>query len=187
MAAVTVCSDFGAQENIVSPSICHEVMGPDAMILVFWMLSFKPTFYSPLLLSSRDSLVLLHFLNLIQSCCHSITGHQGLSHLMRRTVSLEKILMLGKIDDRRRRGQQDEMTGWHHRLNGHEFEWSPGVGDGQGSLVCCGPWGRKESDMTEQLNWTELTAASVEMFQDIIYYNKSQNILMTEYFISSKA
>ena len=46
----------------VSPSICHEVMGPDAMILVFWMLSFKPTFHSPLSLSSRDSLVLLHFL-----------------------------------------------------------------------------------------------------------------------------
>ena len=50
MAAVTICSDFGAQKNklatvsIVSPSICHEVMGPDAMILVFWMLSFKPTF-----------------------------------------------------------------------------------------------------------------------------------------------
>ena len=48
--------------SIVSPSICHEVMGPDAMILVFWMLSFKPTFHSPLSLSSRGSLVLLHFL-----------------------------------------------------------------------------------------------------------------------------
>ena len=46
----------------VSPSICHEVMGPDAMILVFWMLSFKPTFHSPLSLLSRGSLVLLHFL-----------------------------------------------------------------------------------------------------------------------------
>ena len=48
--------------SIVSPSICHEVMGPDAMVLVFWMLSFKPTFHSPLSLSSRGSLVLLHFL-----------------------------------------------------------------------------------------------------------------------------
>ena len=50
---------------------------------------------------------------------------------------------------------EDEMAGWHHRLNGHEFEWTPGVGDGQGGLVCCSPWGRKESDMTEWLNWTE--------------------------------
>ena len=49
---------------------------------------------------------------------------------------------------------EDEMVGWHHWLNGHEFEQVPGVGDGQGSLVCCSPWGRKESDMTEQLNWT---------------------------------
>ena len=44
------------------------------------------------------------------------------------------------------------MIGWHHRLNGHEFEQVPGVGDGQGSLVCCSPWGCKESDMTERLN-----------------------------------
>ena len=43
------------------------------------------------------------------------------------------------------------MTGWHHRLSGHEFRWTPGVGDGRGGLVCCGSWG-KESDMTEQLN-----------------------------------
>ena len=50
---------------------------------------------------------------------------------------------------------EDEMVGWHHRLNGHEFGWTPGVGDGQGGLACCSSWGRKESDMTEQLNWTE--------------------------------
>ena len=46
------------------------------------------------------------------------------------------------------------MVGWHHRLNGHEFEQPPGDGEGQGSLVCYSPWGRKESDMTEQLNIT---------------------------------
>ena len=46
----------------------------------------------------------------------------------------------------------DEMVGWHHRLNGHEFEQAPGVGDGQGSLVCYSPWGRKELDTTERLN-----------------------------------
>ena len=50
---------------------------------------------------------------------------------------------------------EDEMAGWHHRLDGRESEWTPGVGDGQGGLVCCRPWGRKESDTTERLNWTE--------------------------------
>ena len=47
---------------------------------------------------------------------------------------------------------KDEMVGWHHRLNGHEFEQAPGVGDGQGSLVCCSEWGHKESYKTEPLN-----------------------------------
>ena len=47
-----------------------------------------------------------------------------------------------------------EIVGWHHWLNGHEFESAPGVGDGQRSLACCSPWGCKESDTTEQLNWT---------------------------------
>ena len=51
---------------------------------------------------------------------------------------------------------EDEMVGWHHWLNGHAFDWAPEVGDGQGSLVCCSPWGCKESDTTEQLNWTKL-------------------------------
>ena len=51
---------------------------------------------------------------------------------------------------------EDEIVGWHHQLNGHEFEQALGVGDGQGGLACCSPWGRKESDTTEQLNWTEL-------------------------------
>ena len=50
---------------------------------------------------------------------------------------------------------EDEMVGWHHRLNGHGFGWTPEVGDGQGGLAWCSSWGRKESDMIEQLNWTE--------------------------------
>jgi len=74
---------------------------------------------------------------------------QYFGHLMHRANSLEKTLMLGKIEDKRRRGQEDEIVGWHHRLDGHEFEQAPGVDDGQGSLVCCSPWGHKESDMTE--------------------------------------
>ena len=50
------------------------------------------------------------------------------------------------------RATENEMAGWHHRLDAHEFEQAPGVGKGQGSLECCSPWGLKESDMTEQLN-----------------------------------
>ena len=50
---------------------------------------------------------------------------------------------------------EDKMAGWHHQLNAHEFEWTPGVGDGQGGLACCNSWGCKESDTTEWLNWTE--------------------------------
>ena len=58
---------------------------------------------------------------------------------------------------------EDEMVGWHHRLNGHEFEQAVGDGEGQGSLACCRPWGRKESDTTECLNnnnnWPEGAAS----------------------------
>ena len=50
---------------------------------------------------------------------------------------------------------EDEMAGWHHQLNGHEFGWTAGVGDGQGGLACCKFMGLKESDTTEWLNWTE--------------------------------
>ena len=65
---------------------------------------------------------------------------------MRRADSLEKMLMLGKSEGRRRRGRQDELSGWHHQLD--EFEQAPGADDGQGSLACYSPWGCKESDMT---------------------------------------
>ena len=53
---------------------------------------------------------------------------------------------------------EDEIVGWHYWLNGHEFGWTPGAGVGQGGLVCCDSWGRKESDTTEWLNWTENVA-----------------------------
>ena len=74
-----------------------------------------------------------------------------------------KSLLIGKDPDAGRDwGQEekgtteDEMVGWHHRLDGHEFGYTPGVGDGQGGLVCWDSWGCKESDMTERLNWAEL-------------------------------
>ena len=77
---------------------------------------------------------------------------QYCGHLMQRTDSFEKILMLGKFEGGKRIGQQDEMVEWHHRLDGHEFERALGDGEGQGSLAGCSPWGRKVSDMSEQLN-----------------------------------
>ena len=80
---------------------------------------------------------------------------QYFGHLMWRVDSLEKTLMLGRIGQEEKGTTEDEMAGWYHWLDGCESEWTPGVGDGQGGLVCCNSWGRKESDMTERLNWTE--------------------------------
>ena len=78
---------------------------------------------------------------------------QYLGHLMGRADSLEQTRMLGKTEGRRSRGlQEDEIVGWHHRFNGHEFKQTQGDSEGPGSLVCCSPWGHKESDVTEQLN-----------------------------------
>ena len=73
---------------------------------------------------------------------------QDFGHLMRRTDSLEKTLMLGKMEDRRRRGvTEGETVGWHHQLNGHESEKTSGDGEEQVNLVCCSPWGLQELDM----------------------------------------
>ena len=69
----------------------------------------------------------------------------------KRANSLEKTVLLGKIEGRRR-GKQDERIGWHHHLNGHEFEQTPGDGEGLRGLTCCSPWVCKERDMTEQLS-----------------------------------
>ena len=71
---------------------------------------------------------------------------------------------------------EDEMVGWHHQHNGYEFGWTLGVGDGQGGLVCCSSWGRKELDTTEQLNWT------ISLYFYITYlvvYILLMNILIT--------
>ena len=78
---------------------------------------------------------------------------QYFGNLMRRTDSFEKTLMLGKIEARRRRRRgRQRIVGWHHRLDGHEFEEALEVGDGQRGLVCCSPWGCKQSDTTEKLH-----------------------------------
>ena len=88
---------------------------------------------------------------------------QYFGHLMRRVNSLEKTLMGGLFHPNAGRdwGQEekgpteDEMAGWHHQLDGRESEWTPGVGGGQGGLVCCDSWGCRVGT-TERLNWTEI-------------------------------
>ena len=75
---------------------------------------------------------------------------QYFGHLIQRTDLLEKTLMLGKIEGKKQKGTTEvEMVGWHHGLNGQEFDHVLGVGQGQGSLACCSSWGHKEWDMTE--------------------------------------
>ena len=123
---------------------------------------------------------------------------QYLAHLMQRADSFEKTLMPGKIEGRKRRWQrvrwldgitnagqdwrqeekgmiEDEMVGWHHRLNRHEFEQAPGVGDGQGSLACCNPWGHKVSDMTERLNWDMNIILMFENFKNHKFFQSIKN------------
>ena len=72
---------------------------------------------------------------------------QYFAHLIPKADSLEKTLMLGRQEEKGT--TEDEVVGWYHWLNGHEFEQTLGDVEGQGSLACCGPWGRKESDTTE--------------------------------------
>ena len=82
---------------------------------------------------------------------------QHFGHLMGRTDSLGKTLMLGKTEEKGT--AEEEMVGWHHWFDGHEFEQAPGVGDGQRSLAYYSPWSHRELDLTEQLNWTGLQHA----------------------------
>ena len=77
---------------------------------------------------------------------------QYFGHLMQRVDSLEKTDAGRDWGQEEKGTTEDEMAGWHHQFDGHEFEQALGVGDGQGSLACCGPWGHKEPDTTERLN-----------------------------------
>ena len=88
-----------------------------------------------------------------------------------------KSWLIGKTDAGKDWGHEekgtaeDAMAGWHHQVDGHEFEWPPGVGDGQRGLACCDSWGHKESGTTERLKWTELNWTiniSYNIFKDII-------------------
>ena len=97
-----------------------------------------------------------------------------------------KSWLIGKDPDAGRDWEQeekgateDEMAGWHHWLDGHEFDWTPGVCDGQGGLACCDSWGRKESDMTERLNWTDWIDRdwNLELFKIWKYFSDSNSKL----------
>ena len=84
---------------------------------------------------------------------------QYFGHLIWRTDLFDKTLMLGEIEGERRSGWQSLMAEWHHQLDEHEFEQALGIGDGQGSLACCSPWGcRERHDWVTGLNWTELNS-----------------------------
>ena len=81
---------------------------------------------------------------------------------------------------------EDEMVGWHHWLNGHGFGWTPGVGDEQGGLVCCGSWGRKELDTTERLNWFRHWSCSHWFFKFIISFLAAPSSLLCAGFSSCR-
>ena len=125
---------------------------------------------------------------MLPPCCPWIVAHQALcpwdfpdNHRITRVrhnlvtklwPSHAKSWLIGENSDAGRDwGQEekgtteDEMAGWLHWLDGRESEWTPGVGDGQGGLLCCDSWGRKGSDTTERLNWTETTTISLPMLK----------------------
>ena len=95
---------------------------------------------------------------------------QYFGHLMRRVDSLEKNSDAGRDWGQEDKGTtENEMAGWHHWLDRREFEWTLGVGNGQGGLACCDSWGHKELDMTKQLNWTELTTLTSHALKETDY------------------
>ena len=96
---------------------------------------------------------------------------------MRRVESLEKTLMLGRIWGQDEKGMtEDEMPGWHHQLDGHEFEQTLRDSEGQGGLMCCSPWGCKELDTTERLNNNMLHATFFSLLSFFSLLGESQQL-----------
>ena len=132
---------------------CEESWAPKNWC--FWTMVLEKTLESPLAWKEINQSILKE-----TSPVCSLEGLmlklklQYFSHLMKRVDSLEKTLMLGGIEGRRRRRTEDEMDGCHHWLDGHELGWTLGVGDGQGVLACCNSWGRRvRHNWVTELNW----------------------------------
>ena len=103
---------------------------------------------------------------------------QHCGHLMQRADSLEKTGVVGKDWRLEEKGMtKNNMVGWHHWFNGHEFEQAPGDGEGQGILACCSPWGCKELDMTERLNKNNMLCLCFQ----IVYNHKIWLKIIYEY------
>ena len=103
---------------------------------------------------------------------------QYFGHLKWKADSLEKILMLGKMEDEEKETTEYEMAGWHHWLNGHEFEQALGDGEGQGSLVCCSSWGCKEPWLNDWPTTTNIKFVffNVKVFISLCFKNKSGKV-----------
>ena len=124
---------------------------------MFWTVVLEKTLYSPLECKEIEPVNLKR--NQSWIFIGRTDGEAEAPILWRRTDSLEKTLRLGKIEGRRKR----EMVEWHYRLNGHEFEQGPRVGNGQESFSCCSPWGHRVGhDWATTLNWYSCTELEYE-------------------------
>ena len=132
----------------------------DAFKLWYWRRLFRVPWTA-----WRWSQSILKEINLEYSLEGLMLKLQYFGHLMRRGNSLEKTLMLGKTEDRRRRGQQDEIVGWYYQPYGHEFAQTLGDGERQGSPTCCSPWGRRvRHDWVTELNWNIFARCFLKFF-----------------------
>ena len=123
----------------------------------FWIMVLEKTLESPWTARISNQSILKE-INPEYSWEGQLLKLQYFGHLMQRTNSLKKDPDARKDWGQEEKGvTEDKMVGWHHWLDGHEFEQTQGDSEGQGSLACCSPWGHKRSDMTEWLNWTELS------------------------------
>ena len=136
------------RHTIVSPRDLGKYLFEIPVWKCFWIVVLEKTLESPLDCKEIKPVNPKGNQSRIFTGSSDAEADQYFGHLMRRTDSLEKTLMLGKTEGGRRRGRQDDMVGWHHWLDSYNSEQAPGVGDGQGSLACCSPWSLKESQLS---------------------------------------
>ena len=181
---------------------CH--LQTDSFSSSFWIWIYFISFFPPWFIGLGLLLSCWIVMGKVVSCVLFLILEKTFSLLslsMRLTPVLwqphAKSWLIGKDSDAGRDwGQEekgmteDEMAGWHHWLNGHESEWTPGVGDEQGDLACCDPWDRKESDTTERLNWTELNwmrlTVSLAYIWPLLYWGSFPQYVEQFFFFSWK-